>query len=242
MTEQILPALAAKGLRLVAFAVSTIAFPACGGGVNVPDAGARTLADSAATMTESAGSLNLDRHVAGCPPSTPGTIAQSTCPEILIKVVGGRMLTQSDAVSTPPDDGDAILFAADGTFLYAEKHAGRIRRHAAMELDVRTEPSVANIEQYQWALYHQQPSPRHGPFVNRLKSVQEIGLTFLVPGTTPSYFASDGTGSGGTVGNTHGFNRPLSFLPNTALPITLLMFSTQTTESVCGQCWEVLWH
>jgi hypothetical protein len=221
---------------IVACALSIGTLTACGGGgANVP---AGTVPESAADTR------SIDRHIAGCPPATPGTIAQSNCREILLKVVGGRMLTESDAFSRPPDDGHAIFFAADGTFLYAEQRRHRIRRDAAMELDVLTVPVVTDIKRYQWALYHQLPSPRHGPFVNRLQGVQEIGVTFIVPGTVPSFFVSDGAGSGGTVSNTHGFNDPVSppFEPTSPSPLTLLTFSTQTTESVCGQCWEVLWH
>jgi hypothetical protein len=231
MTQQVPPKRTNRGrayvTAMLAFSLGTVSIAACG--------------VSPASLPVTDQTRTVERHVPGCPPTTPGTIAQANCPEILLKIVGGRMLTTGEGRSTPPDDGFALLFAADGTFLYDESQAQPLRHGAAMEVDVLTVPAVRNIDQYQWALYHQ-TAPGHGPFVNRLRSVQEIARTFVVPGTTPSFFVSNGAGNGGTVSNTHGSNVPLSFAANTPTPLTLLSFSTQTTESRCGQCWEVLWH
>jgi hypothetical protein len=156
------------------------------------------------------------------------------------------MITRNVHVSSPPDDGEALVFAADGTFLYDDDRPARFRSNAAMELDVVTVPPVRRVESYQWALYGDSSVTRHGPWVLRLRSAQEVGANFVVPGATPSFFISDGKGTIlAGVTNTHGFDIPISRivqLANAPRPITLLTFTTTTPESVCGQCWEALLH
>lgn len=215
---------------------------ACGGGGGSTPLPASALSPDVA----GAGRTVAGAPIAGCPPAVAGEYAPVTCPDITLKVVGGRTIAAKGGASSPPAGGWALVFAGDGTFLYADDRAKRLRRGAAMELDVLTDPVVRKIESYEWTLWHSAGTTLPRPFIVQLRSVAEIAPNDVVPAETPSFSVSDGTGAIElALPSTTGVDVPLSqygWLTAAPEPLTLLTFTTQTPQSLCGNCWVALLH
>jgi hypothetical protein len=226
-----------------------LAMTGCGGG-----GGATPSSPGGVTPSASGGTLSADasKKVPGCPPSSPGTyheglpgVGLPLCPEITLQIAGGHMISAADTGSSPPPQGFALVYAADGTFLYADSHASPLRKGAAMEVDVLTVPQTSqHLEDYEWDIFGDH---RSSFFVNvlQLRSIQQVDSRYVIPGATPSYFLLDGNGNNlGPVTNTHGLDVPLTQFATAKPPLTLLTFSNTTAEYQlhCGDCWEVLFH
>jgi hypothetical protein len=219
---------------LVAF---VFALSACSG------TGSTMLSPPAAPAApQPAGSLST---LASCPPTTPGfhQAASQTCPDVVLRIVSGRTLTASDTQANVRTGTVALLFDADGNFLYAEQQVAALRLQPRYELDVLDTADVDNIAKYQWTLYHQ-ATPPLAPFAVHLASVQQLsGDQVSLPGSVSSYLVADGAGNTlATVTDTMGF--PVNFLVPAGRPhpLTLLTFTTSVPQSHCGNCWVTLQH
>ncbi|HTJ26323.1 MAG TPA: hypothetical protein VMA36_09160 [Candidatus Limnocylindria bacterium] len=182
---------------------------------------------------------------ASCPPSELGfpPAGAPTCPELVLKIVGGRTLTASDTRADGPDGSIALLFDANGNFLNAQQRGTPLRKHPTYELDVLDSANARAVATDEWTLVHQD-TPSLAPFAVHLATVKQLsGNHVTVAASVLSYLVTDRAGNAvGTVVDTMGLPVDFTVPAETPLPLTLLTFTTGVPESHCGNCWVTLQH
>jgi hypothetical protein len=232
-------------------ALLLLALTACGGG-----------GGSALTPAPGTGDTALTAQGAARAPQptpTPGFFAPVLPSYILLEVVGGGARPQSGFAS-PPRDGYALAFDANGGLVRALRGPGRFPADAAYELDVLT--TQPNLVQYPLTPYEPNvPFEKQGwillggrfdltgqgvaftnPWALRLKSVEQLpqGAT-IDAGSVPTPFLAWNTSTGALLGDF--FDQTFPGLTFTAtVPSTVMFTASGWPQSHCGNCWMILEH
>jgi hypothetical protein len=214
------------------------ALTACGG------TGTSTATPAAPQTVEALADRSAAPHAA-CPPSTLGfpPAGVPLCPDIVLRIVGGRALTASDTRADGPDGSVALLFDADGNFLKVQQRGTPLHKGARYELDIVSTSNAGSIPKDVWTLFHQD-TPQLVPFAVHLATVQQLsGDHVIVASSVPSYLVTDRAGNTlDTVVDTMGLPVDFTAPEGTPLPLTLLTFTTGVPQSHCGNCWVTLAH
>lgn len=187
-------------------------------------------------------------RTAGCPPASPGfepLASLTTCPSTSLFVVGGRAVA-GDNRTRANQTQIALLFDAQGNFLYATDRSDAVRHGSAFELDVRTDPATAPsaLVQDLWTL---RLRPNNFPgfaWGLQFRAVFEAsGDSVAEPSPWVPYFVYDGNGQMIYAEEVFLFPQPpFQIPPGTPRPVTVLQFVSSPAQSHCGDCFLVLFH
>lgn len=236
--------------RRAAIGVVVLAFAsACGGG---NDAGAMPATPAQAVAPQSLTTSSLQAP-AGCTVTSP----PSSCPAVVLQIVGGRTIDGDDRKADEPRTAFALFYDAGGNFLYSTEQRGVIRSGAAFEIDVRTNPAVstATFSRDFWTvsggrqvLSGTPPNLIYAfPFPLQITGVQEVaGTTIPAPASWKAALVADGNGRVLFVAQNHGLPPPYgpfpyTIPPGTPRPVTMVL-TAGYPESHCGNCWLVFPH